>query len=460
MKDKKIAIRHVELVHLTPGIRRAIKDTHAIETAAVRWVSDIVMKHWDVFSELDTNGTILYAERLIHHTTEHPNPMYPEFDELFPKLPSYIRRAVIQVAAGAVSSYKTRLAKYEQLRHEEISNGHKFHNKPPVWNYGNMAITMYKGNAYKVNGHTVSIKLYVNHKWTWVTVAMSGRDARCLDKVTPQLFKQHNPSIKRKNHKVYLMVPVEFKQQKFPDTALAKQTVLGVDLGINHGAVCSAVDFSGKVIARHYDPFHRERKAINSIIARIRILQRKSGTGQPMPKIYSKLEGMKYNYVRQLARWIVNQAIADQCYGIVLERLGKMKARGSKKDRIHHWCKCKIRDFIKSIALRYGIRVFFINPRNTSALAYDGTGKVTRDQNDFSKCTFTTGKRYDCDLSASYNIASRYFIRAYMNELSIHTDGSDRLEELKAKVPELSKRTNCTMSTLWKIQKCICKAAA
>ncbi len=460
MKDKRIVIRHVELIHLTPGIRRAIKDTYTIETAAVRWVSDIVMQHWDAFSKLDTNGTILYAEELIHHTKEHPNPMYPEFDSLFPKLPCYIRRAVIQAAAGAVSSYMTRLTQYEQDRHDAISNGRKFHNKPPVWNYGSMTVTMYKGNAYKVNGRTVAVKLYMNHKWTWVTVAMAGRDAKCLAKIRPELFKQYNPSIKCKNHKIYLMVPVEFRQQKFSDAVLAKRTVLGVDLGINHGAVCSTVDFFGKVFARHYDPFCRERKAIDSIIARIRILQRKSGSDQPMSKIYSKLEGLKDNYVRQLARWIVNQAVSDKCYGIVLERLGKMKARGSKKDRIHHWCKCKIRDFIKSIAFRYGIRVFFVNPKNTSALAYDGTGKVTRDQDDFSKCTFTTGKRYDCDLSASYNIASRYFIRAYIDELSINTDGSDRLEKLKAKVPELSKRTNCTMSTLWKMQECICKAAA
>ncbi|MEQ6391303.1 hypothetical protein RZN22_18685 [Bacillaceae bacterium S4-13-58] len=35
--------------------------------------------------------------------------------------------------------------------------------------------------------------------------------------------------------------------------------------------------------------------------------------------------------------------------------------------------------------------------------------------------TFTTGKIYHADLSASYNIAARYFIRAYQNPcLKIH----------------------------------------
>ncbi|WP_249315659.1 transposase [Bacillus sp. FJAT-49711] len=53
-----------------------------------------------------------------------------------------------------------------------------------------------------------------------------------------------------------------------------------------------------------------------------------------------------------------------------------------------------------------GIRMTRVNPRNTSALAYDGSGKVKRnDKKDLS--TFTTGKVYHADLSASYNIAAR-----------------------------------------------------
>ena len=98
------------------------------------------------------------------------------------------------------------------------------------------------------------------------------------------------------------------------------------------------------------------------------------------------------------------------------------------------------------MALRAHIRVFLINPRNTSALAYDGSGKVIRDMSDFSKCTFQTGKRYDCDLSASYNIAARYFLRAMEKSMS-----SEAWTRLWAEIPELGKRTACTLSTLWKL---------
>ena len=48
-----------------------------------------------------------------------------------------------------------------------------------------------------------------------------------------------------------------------------------------------------------------------------------------------------------------------------------------------------------------------------------------------------------CDLSASYNIGARYFIR----EITKSLDESSRLL-IEAKVPQCSKRSTCTLSTL------------
>lgn len=53
------------------------------------------------------------------------------------------------------------------------------------------------------------------------------------------------------------------------------------------------------------------------------------------------------------------------------------------------------------------------------------------------------GKVYNCDLSASYNIGSRYFIREILKSLPAKV----RLE-LEAKVSQASKRSTCTWSTL------------
>ena len=60
---------------------------------------------------------------------------------------------------------------------------------------------------------------------------------------------------------------------------------------------------------------------------------------------------------------------------------------------------------------RDGVRVRRVCAWNTSKLAFDGSGEVERDEHNYSMCTFKTGKRYHCDLSASYNIGAQYFIR-------------------------------------------------
>ena len=61
-------------------------------------------------------------------------------------------------------------------------------------------------------------------------------------------------------------------------------------------------------------------------------------------------------------------------------------------------------------------------------------------------CTFETGKRYHCDLSASYNIGARYFIREILKSLPVKA----RLG-IEAKVPQCTKRATCTLSTLLRL---------
>ena len=54
---------------------------------------------------------------------------------------------------------------------------------------------------------------------------------------------------------------------------------------------------------------------------------------------------------------------------------------------------CKIQEIVKNKAHSMGIRFSRVNARNTSALAFDGSGYVTRNtKGDIA--TFTTGKIY------------------------------------------------------------------
>ena len=57
--------------------------------------------------------------------------------------------------------------------------------------------------------------------------------------------------------------------------------------------------------------------------------------------------------------------------------------------------------------------------------------------------TQLNGKVYNCDLNASYNIASRYYIRKILKSCP----ETDRLDIL-TKVPRCSKRSTCTLADL------------
>ena len=92
----------------------------------------------------------------------------------------------------------------------------------------------------------------------------------------------------------------------------------------------------------------------------------------------------------------------DQVDVIVFEYLEMQgKISGNKKQRLHLWRKRDIQKLSEHQAHRKGIRVSRVNARNTSRLAYDGSGPVVRDPENHSLCTFQTGKQYPCDLSVA-----------------------------------------------------------
>ena len=93
------------------------------------------------------------------------------------------------------------------------------------------------------------------------------------------------------------------------------------------------------------------------------------------------------------------------------------------------------------------MRVSHVNAWNTSKLAFDGSGFVQRGKDggldSYSLCRFPDGRVYNCDLSASYNIGSRYFVREILKSLPAKVGLA-----LEAKVPQATKRSTCTFSAL------------
>ena len=106
-------------------------------------------------------------------------------------------------------------------------------------------------------------------------------------------------------------------------------------------------------------------------------------------------------------------------------------------------------------AHRLGIRVFRVCARKTSALAYDGSGALDRDPKNHSLATFGNGKQYSCDLSASYNIGARYYIRELLKPVP-ETERS----ALEAKVPAVQRRTSCVYADLIELSEVMTEVSA
>ena len=147
---------------------------------------------------------------------------------------------------------------------------------------------------------------------------------------------------------------------------------------------------------------------------------------------------------------------------IVMEHLDVGgKKRGSGKQHLHHWRAVYVRQMVAQKAHREGIRNSTVCAWNTSRLAFDGTGRVKRGResgrtaDNYSICEFSTGKIYNCDLNASYNIGARYFIRELIKPLP-----ATAKQRLEAKVPSVSKRSTCTLSTLISLSAVLAAAAA
>ena len=437
----------IELSHLNQHDKRALHDTIDIYRDAVSFLLPVICDNYSTLASKTNYEAMQAVEHMVHKTKENPFPSYPLFDLLFYKLPSYIRRAAIHDALGQAESHQTRCEQYDAEREKVVTTGRHYKKMMPAFHFHpNACPTLYKGNMFQIEGKVLKIKIRIRNTWDWICVTMPHRDYKNLMKAQQNGILK-NPMLSFAYHKFYLSFPVAYHCRKMQEQSLEAQTVLAVDQGLNNGAVCSVIDALGNVLARDFDPFEKERKDMEHIMNLIRKKYRTSGTGQCCSHLYTKLQGMKENYVRQLSRWVTNLAIRYRVYGIVLEHLEKMKGRKTIAMRLHHWCTARVRDYIKGMAFREGIRTFLVNPKGTSLYAYDGSGKVTRNRHNYSLCVFSTGKQYHCDLSASYNIGARYFLRAYKKSIPVK-----EWSQFMAKVPELAKRTNWTLATLRKFQ--------
>ena len=443
------------------------KPTLAIYRKLLGRYIELIDGAWETFGGLSASEAVKPAETMTHATKNNPNPPH-ELDgegSEFYKFPSYLRRAAIAEAHGIVSSHRSRLKNWQEKKTLAERNRKRFFEHPPKLRIDNEAFPVfYKKEMLKDSVEdieskkaTAKIKLYINNDWVWVEIGYSVRNFKSGQKLRFENMVRKNASLVKRGKKFFLHIPFE-TDVSLNSTPLQDQLVIGVDLGLTNSAVVSAVRPDGTVLGRRFINQPKEKDRLKRLLGRLAKAKRTTGISEK-PNHWRRINGVQEYIVQNTVDEIIKFANEYGATHIVMEHLGKMKVPkcfyGAKRLRfkLQFWSKLRIQDKIKAKAHEFGLRYSKVLARGTSMYAFDGSGLVERSpKKDIA--TFPTGKRYHADLSASYNIASRYYLRELLKPMS----ETARLQA-EAKVPSLAARTTHTLSSLIKLHEVLSTTA-
>ena len=414
------------------------RQTMEIYRQAVGYLTEIYAQVWEELRKIpETKKRFNTAEHMVHMTKK--NTARFDFDLRFPKMPSYLRRSAIQHALGSVSSYETRLGQWKETG---VLSG-----RPKLTCRNHAMPVFYRDVMYREGAEgkdEAYLKLYDGHDWKWFRVYLKRTDMEYLRR-NWKGKKASAPALEKRHRRYFLRFSYT-EEVTLTQTPVKEQIICSVDLGINTDAVCTIMRSDGTVLGRRFIDHPSEKDRMYRTLGRIRRSQREHGSAQTQGR-WAYTKRLNTELGKKTAGAIVRYAEENHADVIVFEYLEMQgKISGKKKQKLHLWRKRDIQRRCEHQAHRKEMRISRICAWNTSRLAYDGSGAVTRDRENHSLCTFQTGKRYNCDLSASYNIGARYFIRELLKPLP-----ATERSLLEAKVPPVKRRTSCVYADLRKL---------
>ena len=386
---------------------------------------------------------INHVEDLIHATATNICPQYAEFDRDFCKFPSYLRRAVISKAIGHVSSHFSAVKNWEA----EPSG-----DKPAFQQGCDSFPVFYKGNMSKwIENGKIKLKLFTGKDWIWFILPFEPVKLSRFPAV--EGWVRQNPMVVNRDNRWQLHFPFE-KKTKLPDKDF-KRPVLSIDLGINCTATASEMASDGTVLHRAFIDYGREKDLLKTTIGRIAVKSTQTWLipeGEPYCRnLWDDVRHLTDEIAHQCSAALVRLAQKHNCQAIVFEHLGKLKVpkgvygAACRRRKFHYWLQGRIQKYTTYKAHAEGIRISRVLARGTSANAFDGSGKVWRLGNK-QIALFRNEKTYNCDLSASYNIGARYWIREIVDH-SKSLAGNSKVAK-RGQMPDLVARHEQTLASL------------
>ena len=305
------------------GDLKALENAIAIYRNALRFVIPIINTNWNEMKPFKyANQRMMHVEKLIHSTKT--NQALFDFDEQFPKLPTYLRRSTIAKALGIVSSYRSNLENWE---------------KDPGGARPKLSLTHYTYPAYYKGGlfrnfdpirQTIELKVFKNGDWVYDVYQLKTSD--CAYYQTHLMGKKQNvPIIQKKGRRFYAAFSYEEETHLIPEESIDK--ICAVDLGLGTDSTCSIMDKNGTVYARKFISFSKEHDRLYTQLGRIKRNQKRGSRHNKT--LWRKVAGISQDIADRTVRDILEFGKAHRVDAYVLEYLD-FKGKNTVK-RAHFW---------------------------------------------------------------------------------------------------------------------------
>ncbi len=283
----KVNIKHYNKIFL---------QTVDVYRQAVSFFIDICEKEWEQLKDLRNLEKCRKMEEVSLQTKKNPNPKY-DFNSLFYKMPSYLRRSAINEAMGCYSSYYSNLQNWKENPQGKQPTLQLKHNVMP---------TLYKNNMYiRTSSNSARMKIFHKNDWIWFDIELNHQDVKYIEKHC-KFKKEYVPTLKKQGKCWYLVFPFSDKIT-FQKTKIQDKIICAVDLGLNNNATCSIMLSDGTVVDRKFVNLSSEKDRLNKAINRVKKAQQHGAKKTPIK--WKHVNDLNTDISRKTAKEIIDFAI-------------------------------------------------------------------------------------------------------------------------------------------------------
>ena len=314
---------------------------------------------------------------LIHSILDGSLPSYPSCAKFDASLQSSIKTQCVRTARELIVRYRKNIRKYEQKRKKfnDCKNKKIKESKLPTMK----KLVYYVNNQnFKIKGDYISFPFLVNGKSKRLSfrLDMTERQRKLLEGKKLGLLR-----ICMKNNKMMACIQYEVEDKDIVNNG----KVMGIDLGVKCPAV--SYDTNGKI--RFYGNGRKNRYIRRKFFEERRKLQRKKKY-RVIKRRKNKERRIMRDVNHKISRQIINEALKQGVSMIKMERLKNIRkgitkraTRTSRKNKrskynkfkmmvrrnnrfVNSWSFGQLQKFIAYKAMKAGIQVVYVNPKNTS----------------------------------------------------------------------------------------------